>query len=95
MGRDVVLGIRPEDVEDAALLSSPNGALTLDVQVALAESTGAEVIAYLPVQTGNGEVTLTARLSPRTRAETGGPLRVAIGADRLNFFDAETELSIW
>jgi multiple sugar transport system ATP-binding protein len=94
VGRDVVVGIRPEDVEDASLLSSPNGAATLDVQVALAESTGAEVIAYFPVQAGNGELTLTARLSPRTAAETGKPLRVAIDADRLHFFDAETELAI-
>jgi hypothetical protein len=46
------------------------------------------------VQTGDGELTLTARLSPRTRAETGGPLRVAVDADRLHFFDAETELAI-
>jgi multiple sugar transport system ATP-binding protein len=94
VGRDVVVGIRPEDVEDAALLPSPNGAAILDVRVALAESTGAEVIAYFPVHTANGEATLTARLSPRTRAETGGPLRVAIDADRLHFFDPETELAI-
>jgi multiple sugar transport system ATP-binding protein len=50
VGRDVIVGIRPEDIEDAALVTSPNGAATLDVQVALAESTGAEVIAYFPVK---------------------------------------------
>ena len=94
IGRDVVLGIRPEDVEDAALLPAPNGRALLDVKVTLAESTGAEVIAYFPVQDGNGELTLTARLSPRTHAETGSPLRVAIDADRLHFFDPETELAI-
>jgi multiple sugar transport system ATP-binding protein len=50
VGRDVIVGIRPEDIEDAALVASPNGAATLEVQVALAESTGAEVIAYFPVK---------------------------------------------
>jgi len=95
IGRDVVVGFRPEDVEDAALLPAPNGRAMLDVQVALAESTGADVIAYFPVRDGNGELTLTARLSPRTRAETGSRLRVAIDADRLHFFDAETEQAIY
>jgi multiple sugar transport system ATP-binding protein len=95
VGHDVVLGIRPEDLEDAALMASPNGAAMLDVRVALAESTGAEVIAYFPVANGDGEDTLTARLSPRTRAETGAALRVAVEPERLHFFDAETELAIW
>jgi multiple sugar transport system ATP-binding protein len=53
------------------------------------------VIAYFPVPNDDGEVTLTARLSPRTRAETGEPLRVAVEVDRLHFFDAETELAIF
>src|SRR5262249_7701560 len=50
IGHDVIVGIRPEDIEDAALIASPNGSATLDVRVALAESTGAEVIAYFPVK---------------------------------------------
>jgi len=113
VGYDVIVGIRPEDIEDAALAASPNGAATLDVKVALAESTGAEVIAHFPVkaesaveqsrerrelagrQAAPGETTLTARLSPRTRAETGEPLRVSIDASRLHFFDVKSEHSIW
>jgi CHAD domain-containing protein/energy-coupling factor transporter ATP-binding protein EcfA2 len=50
VGYDVIVGIRPEDIEDAALAASPNGSATLDVEVALAESTGAEVIAHFPVK---------------------------------------------
>jgi len=48
-GRDVVVGIRPEDMEDAALVPGLNGRPTLDVRVTLAESMGADVIAYFPV----------------------------------------------
>ena len=113
VGREVIIGIRPEDIEDAALVSSPNGVATMDVEVALAESTGAEVIAYFPVKAetvggrddrrsdliarraGPGETTLAARLGARTRARTGEPLRVAIDASRLHFFDAENESAIW
>jgi multiple sugar transport system ATP-binding protein len=46
----VIVGIRPEDIEDAAFTGSQNGRPTLDVRIALAESTGAEVIAYFPVK---------------------------------------------
>jgi multiple sugar transport system ATP-binding protein len=113
VGYDVIVGIRPEDIEDAALAVSPNGSAKLDVHVALAESTGAEVIAHFPVkaesvdrqnsdrrelvgrQAGPGETTLTARLSPRTKAETGSPLRVSIDPSRLHFFDVNGERSIW
>ena len=38
---------------------------------------------------------ITARLSPRSGAQTGKPLRVAIDCERMHFFDPETEASIW
>jgi multiple sugar transport system ATP-binding protein len=48
VGRDVILGIRPEDIEDASFAASANGS-ALDVRVALAEVLGAELIAHFPV----------------------------------------------
>jgi hypothetical protein len=39
-------------------------------------------------------VLLTARLSPRSAARTGQPLRVAIDVERLHFFDPETDEAI-
>ena len=100
-GRPVILGIRPEDFEDAALVSSPNGS-GFDVECMLAEALGAEVIAHFPLAVrpfagpDDGTMaTLTARLSPRSRAETGRPLRIAVDAERLHFFDPETEAAIW
>ncbi|MFL5967244.1 MAG: ABC transporter ATP-binding protein [Gaiellaceae bacterium] len=47
-GKTVIVGVRPEDIEDAAFVSSANGS-SLDVRVSLAEPMGAEVIAYFPV----------------------------------------------
>ena len=124
VGRNVILGIRPEDIEDAALASSPNGHSSMDVRVALAEPMGAEVIAHFPIEAeplvgssavealladekidderlvqlgaqDSSEVRLTARLGPRTAAQTGEPLRVTVDVERAHFFDAETEDSIW
>jgi multiple sugar transport system ATP-binding protein len=48
VGADVIVGIRPEDIEDAALVPSANGT-SLDVHVTLAEALGAEVIAHFPL----------------------------------------------
>jgi multiple sugar transport system ATP-binding protein len=123
-GKHLIAGLRPEDIEDAAFAPSANGS-SLEVDVALAEAMGAELIAHFAVDArplvgasmravhgadagpedaagltllaadSAGEAMITARLSPRSSAHTGGRLRVALDAERLHFFDAETEDSIW
>jgi multiple sugar transport system ATP-binding protein len=123
VGKPVIVGLRPEDIEDAAFVPSANGS-TLDVDVSLAEPMGAELIAHFPLDASSvssaagasvggrdgadddaaaalmaadagTDTIVTARLSPRSRAQTGKPLRVALDAERLHFFDPETEDSIW
>ena len=92
--QEVVVGIRPEDIEDAALVPSANGA-SLPVQVTLAEALGAEVIAHFPLgATDDVGSQVTARLSPRSAARSGKPLRVAIDLERLYFFDPESQEAI-
>ena len=122
----MIVGLRPEDIEDAALVTTENGAATFDVDVSLAEAMGAELIAHFPVDArplvgltahamthgtdggpedsaaltllaadSRGEAMITARLSPRSGARTGAPLRAVIDTERLHFFDPETEDSIW
>jgi multiple sugar transport system ATP-binding protein len=112
-GREVVVGIRPEDIEDAALVPSANGT-SFSVRVTLAEALGAEVIAHFalagdvePVAVGavpeppaleaveDSGPLLTARLSPRSAARSGQPLRIAVDVERLHFFDPESDEAIW
>jgi multiple sugar transport system ATP-binding protein len=57
-GKDVILGIRPEDFEDAEFVSDADPDAILNVDVALAEPMGAEVVAHFevdapPVRTKN------------------------------------------
>jgi multiple sugar transport system ATP-binding protein len=112
-GREIVVGIRPEDIEDASLVPSANGS-SVPVRITLAEALGSEVIAHFPLggevepvavggapdspsleaATDSG-VLLTARLSPRSGARSGQPLRVSIDVERLHFFDPETDQAIW
>jgi multiple sugar transport system ATP-binding protein len=63
IGSEVIVGIRPEDIEDAALLPSANGT-SLDVRVTLAEALGAEVIAHFPLaaRSAAGSASLVAAL---------------------------------
>jgi multiple sugar transport system ATP-binding protein len=85
-GSEVILGVRPEDLEDAAFVPDANGS-AVDLTVALAETMGAEVVAHL-------DDGLVARLSPRSTAATGAPLRVAVDVERLHFFDPESQAAI-
>jgi multiple sugar transport system ATP-binding protein len=124
IGKPVIVGLRPEDIEDAAFVPSANGS-TIDVDVSLAEPMGAELIAHFPLDArsvgpsgaaardggdpdadnaaavalmaadAGTDTIVTARLSPRSTAQTGEPLRVVLDAERLHFFDPETEDSIW
>ena len=124
VGKPVIAGIRPEDIEDAELVTSPNGA-SHDVEISLAEPMGAEVIAHFPIAAeplvsataralaqgvhesredasaltllvaeSGGDALITARMSPRCGARSGQPLRIVLDAERMYFFDAETENAI-
>ena len=45
-GKDIILGIRPEDIEDAAFASTKDGESKIDTNVTLAEPMGSEVIVH-------------------------------------------------
>ena len=78
VGAEVVVGIRPEDIEDAALVPSANGT-SLSVRVTLAEALGAEVIAHFPLAGDVEPVAIAASAeAPAIEAvENVGPLLTA------------------
>jgi multiple sugar transport system ATP-binding protein len=88
--RELVLGIRPEDIEDAALVDDPDPGALLDVMVSLAAPVGPEVVAHVQA----GTETLTARIGARSGARAGKPHVLAVDTSRLYFFDPETEHAI-
>jgi multiple sugar transport system ATP-binding protein len=80
-GRSIVLGIRPEDFRADA-----TGALELTVN--RVESLGSELMAYL--DGGEPGVEITARLERSSHVQEGSPARLAVGLERLYFFDPES-----
>jgi len=90
VGKEVVMGIRPENIhdEEAFLANSPE--TIVEAKVDLIELLGAETNLYLTVA-GNS---LTARVNPRTKAKHNDTLKVAFDANKIHLFDKDTELTI-
>lgn len=90
IGKEVVLGIRPEDVHDEPefLAKATDGIVESDVEVT--ELMGAETYLYLSVE-GNP---VTARVEPTTTAKTGDKIKIALDLAKLHIFDKETEKTI-
>jgi multiple sugar transport system ATP-binding protein len=86
-GRRVIVGIRPEDLEDAELAAGD----PLVTVCTLRESLGAEVLAHFSVGTG---LDLVARLNAQSGAREGEPLRLVVDTRRLHFFDPGTGLAL-
>jgi multiple sugar transport system ATP-binding protein len=51
----VVVGIRPEDFEDAALAGDRSGGVVVKAMIDVLESTGSDIYAHLSVQDGDGD----------------------------------------
>lgn len=89
-GKTVVLGIRPEDVNDSQMFieASPNSVVESTIKVY--EMLGAEVYLYFDVE----GFPMTARVDPRTTARTGDTVKFALDIEKIHVFDKETELTI-
>ncbi len=87
-GRDVTVGIRPEDLQ-IANGSEPAG-LCIDAVVEVVEKLGSEILLDLAV----GGQTMVAAVEPTVRAQHGDKLRLALRSDRLHFFDTASEAAI-
>jgi multiple sugar transport system ATP-binding protein len=101
----VVVGIRPESFEDAALAAP--GRPTIEVDVRVVEELGSDAHVLFPVlapaitaerlEAASEEALqldeaalMTARIDPRTRARAGEKLLLAVDPERFHFFDSES-----
>ncbi|NLL71233.1 MAG: sn-glycerol-3-phosphate ABC transporter ATP-binding protein UgpC [Epulopiscium sp.] len=90
VGKQVVMGIRPEDIHDTPIFleSSPESIFSADVNVT--EMLGAEVFLYVTAEGFD----LTARVDPRTKATAGDTVKLAMDINKIHVFDKDTELTI-
>ena len=109
VGRTLVVGIRPEDLEDAALRRDHPESQRLRVTIDVREALGAETLLHFGLNTpavdsgdpdaldelGDRSISrCTGRFSPRTAAKVGDTIDVAVDVENLHFFDPATHLAI-
>ncbi len=84
-GKDVALGVRPEDVYVATGPKPSSATAEATVQLESVEPMGNEIFLH-----GRGtDHELTARVAPQVVPEAGQPVRVAFDLAKLHFFDGE------
>jgi len=88
IGREVTIGIRPENLH-IATDSDPAG-FTFPSKVEVVEQLGSEIL--LDVRVGGDS--MVAAVDPTIRAKVQEQIRLAVNPARLHFFDAQSELAI-
>lgn len=84
-GKEIILGLRPEHLEDKAHASPDDfqGSFTADIEVV--ETLGSEIQLNAKV----GGVDLVARVDPRCRARVDQPIELAVNLDKMHLFSLE------
>ncbi len=89
-GKEVVLGVRPEDIHDSEIFISNSPDSVIESEIKVYELLGAEVFLYFDVVGSQ----VTARVNPRTNLRTGSAAKFAIDMDKIHVFDKDSELTI-
>jgi multiple sugar transport system ATP-binding protein len=83
--REVILGIRPEHIQDNAFADASSVTDTFKAVVEVVETLGAEV----QLDVVSGEHNLVARVDPRTKAERNQEMTLAVNMEKIHIFDTE------
>ena len=89
-GQEVILGIRPEDFHDKRYQPAGIVPYELEANVEVVEQMGNEVVVYL----NEKGASFIARMDPRTDAEIGDRIEIAVNIDNLHLFDANSKESL-
>ncbi len=87
-----MLGIRPENIHDEAMMLESMPESIVEAHVDLVEMLGAETFLYMLID--GAAATVTARVNARSKTKTGDVIKVAFDANKIHLFDKETERTI-
>ena len=90
LGKEIIFGIRPEDVHDPDFAPPSISAAPVEARVAVTELIGNEVIVYLDTE----HYEFLGRFDPHTKARVGARMRVVLNMDRIHIFDRRSGLAI-
>jgi multiple sugar transport system ATP-binding protein len=90
IGKQVVFGVRPEDVHDPEFAPPAISGAPVKARVDVTELMGNEIFLYLLT----GTKQFIARVDPRTAARVGQDVDVLFNMDNMHIFDRDTEISV-
>ena len=90
VGRDVYVGIRPENIHDAEFVPANTESAKVPTRVDVTELMGNEILLYLVT----GKNTFVARVDPRSKMRVGDKADVVFNTEKFHVFDAATEQAI-
>ena len=86
-GKEVVFGLRPEDIHESNLAKSTYADSIVKANVSVSELLGAETILYSTV----GSTEFISKVGVTNTYETGQDIELAFNLSKAHFFDIETE----
>jgi multiple sugar transport system ATP-binding protein len=109
-GQNVVVGIRPEDFEDAAVATGAPDDRRVKAKVRLVEALGSELMVHFELEDakrvnsgdpdapeellGEGVANAVARFSPRSRVGVDQDVEISVASENLHFFDLQDHKAI-
>lgn len=93
IGREVTLGIRPDDIHDEEVFIQNYPQATVSSYVELIEKLGFETLLYLTIS-GKEDENIVARVNPRSTVMMNDTVKMVFDPNRIHLFDKETEISI-
>jgi multiple sugar transport system ATP-binding protein len=109
-GKPIIIGIRPEDFEDAALADHVPESQRVTAKVSLIEALGSEIMVHFrldapTVDSGDPDAVeekegmdvanAVGRFNPRSQVRMRDTIDIAVSTENMHFFDATTRQAIW
>ncbi|HEY4695825.1 MAG TPA: sn-glycerol-3-phosphate ABC transporter ATP-binding protein UgpC [Candidatus Hydromicrobium sp.] len=86
-GKEIIIGIRPEDLEDSNFVQGASRSNTITANVEVTEPMGSEIYVYVDIE----GILITARVNPRSKYSSGDKATLYVDIDKIHMFNKETE----
>ncbi len=106
-GREIIMGIRPEDLNDPELAQEVDPAQCIEADIELIEALGSEILVHFTldataVDSGDPDAEAVStdgapsvgRFDPRSRVKAGDRVKIQVDVDRIHCFDPDTRLAM-